>query len=177
MVCKISVLRANIQFAYALYAECDAANTPCHGASGIRSRKTDECTEDIELKIGNWQRVPFGVQQPPCFYRLFSESKVSRGATVHIEARAKKGKATVLIGTASNVREQHMKKLSLDATGLDRDIYERTMSATRTIYIGVVALADTECEIKYEYLSQSNNILATGKTKTEGTFYIAIKTL
>ena len=161
-------IRVNVQFVYALDAECDAENNPCHDAPVTRSRKSDACNEDTELKIGNWQSVPFGEQQPPCFYRLSSESKVSAGATVHIEARVKRGKATVFIGTASNVRQQHMKKLSLDVTGLDRDIYERKMSATRTVYIGVDALADTECEIKYEYVGASNNYQAAQTPKPTG---------
>lgn len=148
---------------------CDSCNpglalnsnhTACHSAAAARSRKTVLCVEFTEIKHGNWQLVPGGAQSTPCFHRLSTEEKVTKGATVIIEARVKAGKATVFIGTASNLRQQYAKKFVLDVAGCNHNKYERTMFETSTIYIGVdIAHSNTECEIKYEYM-----MLETTKT-------------
>ena len=132
------------------YAACNVSNTPCAGATTVTSRKTAVCVDDAEIKNGNWKIVPFGLKPAPCLYRLSTEEKAVKGATIIVEAKLKKGKATVFIGTASNVRQQYMKKLPLDMAGSNAGMYERVIPATSTIYVGVDALADTECQIKYE---------------------------
>jgi len=123
---------------------------PASGATTVTSRKTAVCVDDAEIKNGNWKIVPFGLKAAPCLYRLSTEEKAVKGATIIVEAKLKKGKATVFIGTASNVRQQYMKQLTLDMAGSNAGMYERVMPATSTIYVGVDALADTECQIKYE---------------------------
>ena len=108
-----------------------------------------ETTKDRnpELIEGQWKSVPF--QQTQSFY-LLKTGEVAAGNTVSIRTEATKGKAVISVGTQSDVRNNHKRKITLEVSRTFVDIFEIKLDITSTIYIGIEpSVADAACRAKY----------------------------
>ena len=117
---------------------------------------------------GRWNNVPF--QQQRCFYIFETSNEITKGTVVTINAKATKGKATVFVGTYSNVHDINDHTLTLDAEGTSEGNLKFTISAANTIYIGVEpADPGAVFGVKYTTVKQttehSNTAVAT-RSKT-----------
>ena len=115
-----------------------------HSAFAVSETTKDRNPELIE---GQWKSVPY--QQTQSFY-LLKTGEVAAGNTVSIRTEATKGKAVIFIGTQSDVRNNHKRKITLEVSRTFVDIFEIKLDITSTIYIGIEpSVADAACKVKY----------------------------